>query len=184
MVTFLRPLLASSSASSIAWRTLWAQAAVEPAPLKLILYGMCTSSDAEPSALRTHSYLTRIKRHDFVRRPFLGEEETTMNVSTTGAVERIARVLAGQRLSANADGRQTSAGEDVDAEWRRYRSDAVAVLKTLREPDEAMAQAGDVATWERMVRAALAEAGEAEPFVRGESHAAPEPGTDPLHEGP
>jgi hypothetical protein len=107
-----------------------------------------------------------------------------MNVSTTGAIERIARVLAGQRLSANAEGSQMSVGDDVDAGWRNFRNDAVAVLKTLREPDEAMARVGDVATWERMVRAALAEAGEAEPLARGESDAAPEPGTDPLHAGP
>lgn len=107
-----------------------------------------------------------------------------MNVSTTGAVERIARVLAGQRLSANADGERMSVGDDVDAEWRDYRDDAVAVLKTLREPDEVMARAGDVAIWERMVRAALVEAGEAEPLARSESQAPPEPGTDPLHEGP
>ena len=35
---------------------------------------------------------------------------------------------------------------------------AVAVLKTLREPDGRMAAAGDVAVWERMILAALEEA--------------------------
>ena len=29
------------------------------------------------------------------------------------------------------------------------------VLKTMREPDEQMAEVGDVAIWERMIRAAL-----------------------------
>lgn len=107
-----------------------------------------------------------------------------MNISTTGVVERIARVLAGQRLSANAEGTNSSAGSDVDATWHQYRDDAIAVLKTLREPDEAMAEAGDGTVWERMVRAALAEVGEAEAPGRHEGYAAPEPGTDPLHEGP
>jgi len=40
-------------------------------------------------------------------------------------------------------------------EWDSYRDDAEAVLRTLREPDEAMAAAGDAVVWERMVRAAL-----------------------------
>ena len=78
-----------------------------------------------------------------------------MEVSNMRAIERIARVLAGQRLSINADGTDPSAGDAVDAEWRDHVDDAVAVLKTLREPDEAMAAAGDAAMWERMVRAAL-----------------------------
>lgn len=80
-----------------------------------------------------------------------------MDVSVTNALERIARVLAGQRLSANAEGSDPSAGDSVNEQWRDHVPDAIAVLKTLREPDEAMAAAGDAAVWERMVRAALGE---------------------------
>lgn len=79
-----------------------------------------------------------------------------MDISKGDVVERIARVLAGQRLSANAHGGDVSAGEAVDASWCQYRDDAIAVLKTLREPDELMASVGDAAIWERMVLAALA----------------------------
>ena len=81
-----------------------------------------------------------------------------MPVSNTSLVERIARVIAGRVVSANADGGQTSAGAIVDSVWRNYREDAVSVIRTLREPDPAMAEAGDVETWERMIEAALAEA--------------------------
>ncbi len=80
-----------------------------------------------------------------------------MTISHTAAVERIARVLAGQRLSINADGDQPSVGELVDATWRDHADDAVAVLKTLREPDAAMAAAGDPGIWEAMVLAALGD---------------------------
>ncbi|MBW8783129.1 MAG: hypothetical protein JF593_00560 [Novosphingobium sp.] len=80
-----------------------------------------------------------------------------MPVSEMSAVERIARVLAGQRLSINAEGDQASAGDEVDDTWRDYRDDAVAVLRTLREPDQRMAAAGDERVWEAMVRAALAD---------------------------
>jgi hypothetical protein len=78
-----------------------------------------------------------------------------MDVAQTDAIERIARVIAGQRLSANADGSDSSAGPEVDAAWPDHRDDAVAILKTLREPDAAMAAAGDPAVWEAMVTAAL-----------------------------
>ncbi|MBB4617444.1 hypothetical protein [Sphingomonas abaci] len=78
-----------------------------------------------------------------------------MDVSTTPIAERIARVLAGERLSANAQGQEESAGAHVDAVWRDHLPEALAVLRTLREPDQAMAEAGDVAIWEKMVRAAI-----------------------------
>ena len=78
-----------------------------------------------------------------------------MNVAKTPAIERIARVLAGRELSANAAGAEISAGDGVDATWRAHREDAIAILRTLREPDGAMAAAGDVAIWERMISAAL-----------------------------
>ncbi|MBJ6123389.1 hypothetical protein [Sphingomonas mollis] len=78
-----------------------------------------------------------------------------MDVSTTPITERIARVIAAERLSANADGAHASASAQVDAAWRDYLPDAIAVLKTLREPDQAMAAVGDVAVWERMVLAGI-----------------------------
>jgi hypothetical protein len=74
----------------------------------------------------------------------------------------VARVLAGQRISANGEGDSRSAADAVDAAWRDYVDDAMAVLRTLREPDERMAAAGDPAVWERMVLAALPE-GQAAP---------------------
>jgi len=80
-----------------------------------------------------------------------------MNVSKGGVVERIARVLAGQRLSANADGNNSHAAADVDAAWRNHVDDAIAVLRTMREPDARMADAGDPVVWERMILAALPE---------------------------
>ena len=80
-----------------------------------------------------------------------------MDVSNGSVVERIARVLAGQRISANAEGDEESAGRLVDDEWREHLMDAVAVLKTLREPDRKMAAVGDVAVWERMILAAIEE---------------------------
>ncbi|WP_380871718.1 hypothetical protein ACFB49_26700 [Sphingomonas sp. DBB INV C78] len=104
-----------------------------------------------------------------------------MDIAKTPALERIARVLAGQRLSANAGGVEPSAAPDVDAAWSDYCDDALAVLKTLREPDEIMAAAGDPAVWERMIAAALGN-GFTASIVR--PFEPPEPGTDPLHEGP
>ena len=78
-----------------------------------------------------------------------------MPVSELTVVERIARVLAGQRASANAEGYLASAGDVVDDSWREHVEQAKAVLHTLREPDAAMAAAGDVETWRAMVEAAL-----------------------------
>ena len=81
-----------------------------------------------------------------------------MDIATTPAAERIARVLAGQRISANAEGTEESAARDVDNSYKDYLADALAVLKTLREPSEKMAAAGDPAVWERMILAAIDEA--------------------------
>ena len=78
-----------------------------------------------------------------------------MPVSNLTLVERIARVLAGRELSINAEGSDPSAGPNVDEVWHEYTDDAVAILRTMREPDENMAQAGDPEVWERMVLAAL-----------------------------
>ena len=83
-----------------------------------------------------------------------------MPVSSTSLVERIARVIAGRVVSINAGGSDPSAGDRIDTIWRDYRGDALSILRTLREPDPAMAEAGEVAVWERMIEAALAESGE------------------------
>ena len=81
-----------------------------------------------------------------------------MPVSSTDVIERIARVIAGRVVSINAEGDDPSAADRVDAIWRDYQGDAVSILRTLREPDPAMAEAGDLAVWEAMIEAALAEA--------------------------
>lgn len=81
-----------------------------------------------------------------------------MPVSNGNVVERIARVLAARALSVNADGDDPSAAAEVDRIWPDHRDDALAILHTLREPDPAMAEAGDPEVWERMIEAALAEA--------------------------
>ena len=75
-------------------------------------------------------------------------------------IERIARVLAGQQFSRNASGEgpaDVPAADLVDLHWPDHVDDAVAVLKTLREPDDAMRAAGDAEMWEAMVRAAIGE---------------------------
>ena len=82
-----------------------------------------------------------------------------MPVSELSAIERIARVLAAQRLSINADGYEPSVAVEVDDEWRDYLDDAIAVLKTLREPDIVMANAGNAETWTTMVEAAIDDYG-------------------------
>ena len=81
-----------------------------------------------------------------------------MPVSNTSLVERIARILAGRTASANAEGDEPSAARIVDSAWPDYRAEALSVIRTLREPDAALAGAGDVEMWERMIEAALAEA--------------------------
>lgn len=81
-----------------------------------------------------------------------------MSASELSAVERIARVLAGQRYSVNADGFDPSASDAVDGAWRDHIDDAMAVLRTLREPDAVMADAGDAAVWRAMVEAAIDDA--------------------------
>lgn len=80
-----------------------------------------------------------------------------MNVSSTPVVERIARVLVARNASANASGEDLSAGPIVDELWADFREDAIAVLRTLREPDAAMARAGDPVVWEKMILAAIGE---------------------------
>lgn len=78
-----------------------------------------------------------------------------MPLAHSPLVERIARVLAARALSKNANGTEASASGNVDLRWPDYRDDAIAVLRELREPDPSMAAAGDAATWQNMVHAAL-----------------------------
>jgi hypothetical protein len=80
-----------------------------------------------------------------------------MPESNRPLVERVARVLAGAAHSSNAEGSDPSAGEKVDKVWREHLNQALAVLHTMREPDEAQAAAGDAGTWRTMVEAAIAE---------------------------
>ena len=82
-----------------------------------------------------------------------------MPESNCPLVERIARVLAGAALSSNAEGSDPSAGEKVDMVWREHLNQALAVLHTMREADQAMARAGDAETWTTMVETAIEEAG-------------------------
>ena len=65
-------------------------------------------------------------------------------------------MLAGAALSSNAEGSDPSAGEKIDLTWREHVNQALAVLHTSREPDEAMAAAGDAEMWRNMVEAAIA----------------------------
>ena len=80
-----------------------------------------------------------------------------MPESNCPMVERIARVLAGAALSSNAEGSDPSAGEKVDLAWRQHVNQALAVLHTMREPDEAQAAVGDEDMWRNMVEAAIAQ---------------------------
>lgn len=80
-----------------------------------------------------------------------------MPESNCPLVERIARVLTGAALSANAEGDNGHAAAEVDRTWREHVNQALAVLHTAREPDEAMAAVGDTAMWRNMVEAAIAQ---------------------------
>ena len=80
-----------------------------------------------------------------------------MPESNRPLVERIARVLAGAAHSSNAEGSDPSAAEKVDLVWREHLNQALAVLHTMREPDEAMAAVGNEKDWRRMVEAAIAQ---------------------------
>ena len=74
-------------------------------------------------------------------------DDEKLKVWAMELVERIARVLAGFRLSANADGAECSAAESVDALWPAHREEAVAIMKTLREPSPTMIEAGMHGEW-------------------------------------
>ena len=80
-----------------------------------------------------------------------------MPVSEQPLVERVARVLAAAAHSSNAEGSDPSAGDKVDLVWHEHVNQALAVLHTAREPDEAMAAAGDEDMWRNMVEAAISQ---------------------------
>ena len=80
-----------------------------------------------------------------------------MSESNRPLVERVARVLAAAAHSSNAEGSDPSAAEKVDLVWREHINQALAVLHTMREPDEAMAAVGNEEDWRRMVEAAIAQ---------------------------
>ena len=80
-----------------------------------------------------------------------------MTESNRPLLERVARVLAAAAHSSNAEGSDPSAAEKVDLVWREHINQALAVLHTMREPDEAMAAVGSEEDWRRMVEAAIAQ---------------------------
>ena len=80
-----------------------------------------------------------------------------MPESNRPLIERIARVLAGAAHSSNAEGSDPSAAEKIDLVWHEHLNQAMAVLHTAREPDEAMAAAGDADVWRAMVEAAISQ---------------------------
>jgi hypothetical protein len=75
----------------------------------------------------------------------------------THTIERIARVLAGEHLSSNAEGAEPSAGAAVDNRWPEYAPQAEAILKSLRDPPPEIAALGDGEAWHRAIAAALGE---------------------------
>lgn len=83
-----------------------------------------------------------------------------MPVAETRLAERIARVLAGEAHSSNAEGSDPSAGEKVDLVWREHLDQALAVLHTMREADQHMTAVGDPEMWRRMVETAISTVGE------------------------
>lgn len=75
----------------------------------------------------------------------------------TQTIERIARVLAGERLSSNAEGSEPSAGDIIDVRWPEFTLEAEAVLKSLRDPPPEISALGDGPAWSRAIAAALGE---------------------------
>ena len=80
-----------------------------------------------------------------------------MAVSEKPLLERVARVLAGAAHSSNAEGSDPSAGDKVDLVWREHVNQALAVLHTMREPDDDMSAVGDADMWRKMVETAISE---------------------------
>ena len=63
--------------------------------------------------------------------------------------------MTAREASDNAEGYNRSAASQVDERWHDHVDDALAILKTLREPDSVMAAAGNAAIWQKMVEAAI-----------------------------
>lgn len=73
-------------------------------------------------------------------------------------IERVARVLAGRHFSRNADGEiepGEAAADEVDEAWLDFEEDAVAVLKTLREPPDGVDDTLKEQHWRECVIVAL-----------------------------
>src|SRR3546814_13149062 len=64
-----------------------------------------------------------------------------MPVSYTPAVERVARVLSGLKLSPNAEGADPHASDAVAMEWQDEIENALAGLRTLRAPADEVVRA-------------------------------------------
>jgi hypothetical protein len=60
-------------------------------------------------------------------------------------------------LSATAAGGDRHAGTAVDERWPDHLGQAIAILNTIREPDQNVAPA-DVAAWQRIIDSAIANA--------------------------
>ena len=75
----------------------------------------------------------------------------------TQTIERIARVLAGERLSSNAEGAESSAGDIINVRWPEFALEAEAVLKSLRDPPPEISALGDGPAWSRAIATALGE---------------------------
>ena len=78
-----------------------------------------------------------------------------MTDTTLPLLERIARVLAGAELSANADGDDAHAASEVDEHWRDHRNQAMAILHVMREPDAEVGESDGI-VWRRLIEDAIA----------------------------
>lgn len=78
-----------------------------------------------------------------------------MTDTTLPMLERIARVLAGAEVSANADGDDAHAARQVDETWPNHRNQAMAILHVMREPDAEVGES-DGLVWRRLIEAAIA----------------------------
>jgi hypothetical protein len=76
-------------------------------------------------------------------------------------IERISRVLAGQYFNrpSTRPGLTGAAGDDasvlVDQNWVDFQEDAIAVLKTLRQPPPSLTNENDAALWGLVIQSAL-----------------------------
>ena len=80
-----------------------------------------------------------------------------MSDRTIPLPERIARVIAGEELSVNAEGGEAHAANAVNESWPDHLGQAIAILNTIREPDHNVDPA-DAAAWQRIIDSAIANA--------------------------